>query len=78
MNEKKIAERVAKSMTAAGIRVPYTKISSPSQGAWEGKEASLSVEILEDQDLCSIGKYHFQRGDLDTLIDTLNSVQRRW
>jgi len=74
MDQKAIAERVAKSVTGGIIKVPTMHKSLP-----------LAIEILDIDDrrntvnesLVQIGDRLFNAEQLDTLIDTLKSARRR-
>jgi hypothetical protein len=71
MDEKKIAGRVARSMVS-GIRVPAYNNRM--------KTVSMNVEFLETAELgklCLVGSHYFDAEQLDALIDTLKSAQRR-
>jgi hypothetical protein len=77
MDEQQIAERVAKDMTAGKIMVPALDES--------GRTAKIPVENIvwafksgePEKPYCQVGPYVLDAENLDTLIDTLKSAQRR-
>jgi len=83
MNEKAIAERVAKSMTAAGIKVPAygeiqtqmyvdtnaINISTIKAGKYKNDMPLVRLDVSD--------VVWLDADQLDTFIDTLKSAQRR-